>query len=64
MAVLLDIPMPDGCRNCPLNDDDWACVVTGKPIAEYGSPADCPIYGMQKYGETVMDNGTKNLTIK
>lgn len=68
MAVILDIDLPEGCGSCPLNDDDWSCIVTGKPIAEYGAPMDCPLYDIPEYGKeilkAVMDERTKGLTIK
>jgi hypothetical protein len=44
MAVILDIDMPESCAECPLNDDEWACIITGKQV-ESGPrrPAWCPI---------------------
>ena len=54
MAVILDIPMPDGCGKCPLNDDDWGCIITGKPVKEDGRPEDCPLHGvMEKAAEQI-----------
>lgn len=44
MAVILDIPMPGGCGKCPLNDDNWGCIVTGKPVQEDCRPETCPLH--------------------
>ena len=46
MAVILDIEMPECCGKCVLNEDDWGCIVTGKPVQE-GTvrPEWCPILG-------------------
>lgn len=41
MAVILDIPMPGGCGKCPLNDDEWGCVITGKPVEADSRPETC-----------------------
>lgn len=44
MAVILDIPMPGGCRVCPLNEDDWGCIITGLPVMADTRPESCPLY--------------------
>ena len=51
MAVILDIPMPGGCGRCPLNEDDWGCIITGKPVKEDSRPEDCPLHEVSKTEE-------------
>jgi hypothetical protein len=46
MAVILDIPMPGGCGKCPLNEDDWGCIITGKPVQEDSRPETCPLHNL------------------
>jgi hypothetical protein len=55
MAVILDIPMPGGCGKCPLNDDNWGCIVTGKPVQEDSRPETCPLYDLNR--EQALDIG-------
>ena len=46
MAVILDIDMPENCGRCVLNEDDWGCIVTGKPVDKGPvRPKWCPLLG-------------------
>jgi hypothetical protein len=46
MAVILNIDMPESCGKCVLNEDDWGCIVTGKPIDKGPvRPEWCPLLG-------------------
>ena len=30
MSILLNLPMPKNCDECPCNDDNWRCGATGE----------------------------------
>lgn len=52
--AILELEMPRNCKNCPLKYyldysernypwEDYACIITGKGIADKGRRPDCPL---------------------
>jgi hypothetical protein len=52
--AILELEMPKNCKNCPLKYyldysernypwEDYACIITGKGIADKGRQPDCPL---------------------
>lgn len=50
--VLINIPMPQNCEECPMNHDWWICVVTNSYInlntCESERLPDCPLKEVQE----------------
>ena len=60
MAVILDIPMPGGCGSCPLNDDNWGCIITGKPVQDDSRPETCPLMDIDPIEEKIKELRQQN----
>ena len=61
MAVILDIPMPGGCGRCPLNEDDWGCIITGKPVEADSRPETCPLQEVNPIEEALKELNRQTL---
>lgn len=42
--ILIDIDMPKTCKECPMNDDNWACALSGAAPEQDRRRKDCPLH--------------------
>lgn len=42
--ILIDIDMPKTCKECPMNDDNWACALSGDAPEQDSRRKDCPLH--------------------
>ena len=57
--ILIDIPLPDSCIECPLQDGDYGCCNANRDIDTDMDerPRSCPIIGERRKGKWVKVSG-------
>lgn len=61
MSILIDIPMPMDCEECPLNDEYAECVLLGIFGSKYGRLPDCPLKEIIRCNQCRFYEGVHNV---